>query len=119
MPDNTIYTLWNTSQPTEANWPSRSAQRNAADLAGRLTRAACHERRVEAVALMDQGVRFFTACRDAGMPSDYINDAARGFHDKMSDVAHGIDRDLDEAGLIPAEALSFAELDAIIGRTGR
>lgn len=95
--------------------PSRLQLRTANSIARRMTEAACHERRVEASALLDQGVRFLQACKDAGMSSDYIEDTAKGFHDKLADLMAGIDRDLDEAGLWPAEPLCLSELDQLCG----
>ncbi len=118
MPDTNHWPSATASLDRDGNWhPSRSRLqlRTANAISRRMTEAACHERRVEVDALLDQGVRFLTACKDAGMPSDYIEDTAKGFHDKLADLMAGIDRDLDEAGLNPAEPLCLVELNALCG----
>lgn len=91
--------------------------KSANAIARRLTQAACDERRDEADRLMDTGVRFLQACRDVGMPKDYLSDTATGFRDQMENLLAQINRDLDDVRLWPAEPVCFGELDAFIGET--
>lgn len=93
--------------------PSRLQLRTATAIANNMTVAACAERRPEVGSLLDHGVRFLTAAKDAGIPADWIDETAKGFHDKLSNLMAGIDRDLDEAGKWPAEPLSLLELEGL------
>lgn len=116
MPEDFLQ-LWNTSQPVEParHWPSRSAGRMARNLA----KAACDTRRADVVALIDQGVRFFRACKEAGVHPDFLDDTIPRFRDQASNLAHAIDTDLDNAGACSDEKVSMAEIDAMIGRGER
>ncbi len=127
MPD-TPYTLWNTSQPTAASWPSRSAgddaprfhtvrQRASANAMARQTvREAVRFRRQEVAAFLATGLDFVSKGRSAGISADYLHDFARGLYDAVSDAVGGMRRDLDEAGADPDAAdIDVSELNALIG----
>jgi hypothetical protein len=75
--------------------------------------AATAERRADLDSLLDEGVRFLSACAFAGMPADYVVDAAKGLHDQLSNLMAAIDRDLDEVGEPPAPPLEMCELEEL------
>jgi hypothetical protein len=96
-----------------ANYPTRLETRRLNVLARRFTRAVTAERRADLDSILDEGVRFLTACKDAGMPADYIDDAAKGLHDELSKLFAGINRDLDDVGEPEAPPLEMCELEEL------
>jgi hypothetical protein len=97
-----------------ANYPTRTERNRLNGIARRFTLAACAERRADLDSLLDEGVRFYQACKFAGMPAAFIVDAAKGLHDQLSNLMAAIDRDLDEVGEPPAPPLEMCELDDLI-----
>jgi hypothetical protein len=92
------------------NFPSHTERRSLRSIARRFTLAATAERRADLDSLLDEGVRFLTACKHAGMPAAYVSDTARGLHDELSNLLAGIDRDLDDVAEPPAPPLEMCEL---------
>jgi len=96
-----------------ALFPSPYERRSLRSIARRFTLAATAERRADLDSILDEGVRFLTACKDAGMPADYIDDAAKGLHDQLSILFAGINRDLDDVGEPEAPPLEMCELEEL------
>ncbi len=131
MPQDTtpdVLQLWNTSQPTEANWPSRTAGNEQPVIRTRLqlstanamaresAREAVRFRRAEVRAFLTAGLDFVCRGQMAGISSDYLHDFARGLSDAVSDAVGGMRKDLDEAGSDPDAAdIDVSELNALIG----
>jgi hypothetical protein len=92
------------------SYPTRLQTRSLNSIARRFTLAATAERRSDLDSLLDEGVRFLTACKHAGMPAAFVSDTARGLHDELSNLLAGIDRDLDDVGEPPAPPLEMCEL---------
>ena len=93
-----------------ARFPSHTERRSLNSIARRFTLAATAERRADLDSLLDEGTRFFRACKDAGMPAAFVSDSAKGLHDELSNLMAGIDRDLDDVGEPPAPPLEICEL---------
>jgi len=103
-----------------AQFPAPHERRSLRSIARRFTLAATAERRADLDSILDEGVRFLQACRDAGMPADYVDDSARGLHDQLSILFAGINRDLDDVGEPPAPPLEMCELEELFQtRAGR
>jgi len=61
-----------------------------------------------------EGVEFLLACR--ALPDFDTNDTAKHLHDSVSNAVAQCNRELDEVGLHPVDAIDLAELDDFIGR---
>jgi hypothetical protein len=96
-----------------AKFPNTFERHRLNSIARRFTRAATGERRADLDTLLDEGVRFLTACADAGMSSGFVVDTAKGLHDELSNLMGAIDRDLDNVGEQPAPPLETCELKAL------
>ena len=93
-----------------ARFPAPYERRSLNSIARRFTLAATAERRADLDSLLDEGVRFLTACKHAGMPAAFVSDSAKGLHDELANLMAGIDRDLDDVGEPPAPPLETGEL---------
>jgi hypothetical protein len=100
-------------------FPTNSERTRLNTIARRFTLAATAERRADCDSLLDEGVRFLTACAHAGMPAAYIVDSAKGLRDELSNLMAQINRDLDDVGEVAAPPLEMSELDDLILGAGR
>lgn len=92
------------------------AHASADAMARRFTADAVHFRRDEVVRFLAAGMAFIHAGKFSDIPSDYLDDFARGLSDAVSNAVGGMRKDLDNAGLDPDAAnVDVVELDALIG----
>ncbi len=64
-------------------------------------------------ALVD-AVAFLRDYQLVGLDRAWLVDCAKGLHDAITDLEGGMNKDLDEAGLVGDVALDLSELDALI-----
>ena len=102
-----------------AKFPNTFERHRLNSIARRFTLAATAERRADLDTLLDEGVRFLSACASAGMPDAYVVDAAKGLHDELSNLMAAINRDLDDVGEPAAPPLEMCELNDLILGAGR
>lgn len=83
------------------------AQRKQQFFVGQVARG----RYSEAESIIDDAVRLFRRCREAGMDENMRFDLMTDFKDAMQSVIAPIDREMDDVGLVE-QAVSYAELHA-------
>jgi hypothetical protein len=100
-----------------ATIPTRLQTTKLKTMARHYTRMAVDGRREDANRFLAAGLTMLERGMDAGVDRDFLDDAARGLHDAMSNLDARMQRDMDEAGLFDEYAcLDLSELDAIIAR---
>lgn len=120
MPDHSHpYVLWDARQPAPVaveQFHTVRSRASADAMARRFTADAVHFRRDEVVRFLAAGLDFIQKGQFAGIPSDYLDDFAKGLSDTVSDAVGSMRRDLDNANLDPDAAdVDVSDLDAVIG----
>ena len=96
-------------------FPTRLQLRSANAIARGFTRDAVDFRRDEVVRFLAAGMDFIAKGQLAGIPSDYLDDFARGLKDEVSNAVGDMRRDLDNAGADPDAAdVDVSELDVLL-----
>src|SRR4029077_17947794 len=100
-----------------ATIPTRLQTTKLKTMARHYTRMAVDGRREDANRFLAAGLTMLERGMDAGVDRDFLDDAARGLHDAMSNIIRRMRLDLDEAGCDERDAdIDLSELDALITR---
>lgn len=81
-------------------FPTLRQFRSANAISRRFVRAACDERREDALRFFYAASNLIDTGLDSGVSRSFLADMAKGLHDEITNLDTGIRRDLDNAGII-------------------
>lgn len=87
---------------------------SASKMAQGLALADAVQKRGDLFAATDDFLRALRALKDCGADRNFLWDCAAGAIDAVRNVAHAIDKGLDEQGLVECEPLDLSELHAFL-----
>jgi hypothetical protein len=84
-------------------------------IARRFAQAAVDERKEDAMRFFCVALEMIEQGLDLGINRDFLLDTARGLHDALADINHGLAHDLDEVGLeVLDERIDLSDLRQVI-----